>query len=60
MNEIQNFNNPEFGSVRTMEEDGKVFFSGKDIATALGYENTKDAIRRHCAADLASERGNFH
>lgn len=48
MNDIQIFNNPEFGSVRTIQEDGKVFFSGKDIATALGYSNTRDAMRRHC------------
>lgn len=30
------------------EEDGKVFFCGKDVATALGYVNTKDALAKHC------------
>ncbi|MDK8594453.1 BRO family protein, partial [Winkia sp. UMB1096A] len=35
-------------SVRMFEEDGKVFFCGKDVATALGYVNTKDALAKHC------------
>lgn len=34
-------------SVRMFEEDGKVFFCGKDVATALGYVNTKDALAKH-------------
>lgn len=46
---IQLFENPEFGLVRTMiEENGKVLFCGKDIATALGYIHTADAIAAHC------------
>ncbi len=48
MNEIKIFENAEFGSVRTIEENGKVMFCGKDVAAALGYSNTKDAIKRHC------------
>ena len=48
MNEIKIFENAEFGSVRTIEENGKVMFCGKDVALALGYSNTKDAISRHC------------
>lgn len=48
MNEIKIFENAEFGSVRTIEENGKVMFCGKDVALALGYSNTKDAILRHC------------
>ncbi len=48
MNDLQIFNNPQFGEIRTVEENGKVMFCGKDIATALGYSNTKDAIARHC------------
>lgn len=34
--------------VRMFEESGKVFFCGKDVATALGYVNTKDALAKHC------------
>lgn len=48
MNEIKIFENEEFGSVRTIEENGKVMFCGKDVTSALGYSNTKDAISRHC------------
>lgn len=48
MNEIKIFENTEFGSVRTIEENGKVMFCGKDVALALGYSNSKDAISRHC------------
>ena len=47
-NMIQTFVNEEFGSLRTLEENGKILFCGKDVATALGYSNTKDAIKRHC------------
>ena len=48
MTELQIFENPAFGEVRTIEEDGKVLFCGKDIAAALGYSNTQDALSRHC------------
>lgn len=48
MNELQIFKNPEFGTVRTLEEGGIVLFCGKDIAGALGYKIPKDAISLHC------------
>lgn len=48
MEEIQIFNNPEFGDVRTMEIDGKPYFAAKDIASSLGYVNTSKAIGDHC------------
>jgi len=38
----------ESTKVRMFEESGKVFFCGKDVATALGYVNTKDALAKHC------------
>lgn len=47
MNELQIFNNPEFGEVRTIQLDGDPWFVGKDVAAALGYENTRDALARH-------------
>ena len=37
MNQIEIFNSPEFGSIRTLEQNGKVLFCGTDVATALGY-----------------------
>lgn len=51
MNDIQRFTSNEFGTIRTVEQDGKVLFCGKDVATALGYVNTKDALSRHCKSD---------
>ena len=47
--EIQIFTNPEFGNVRTRtEEDGTILFCGKDVAEALGYMNTPQALNDHC------------
>lgn len=48
-NMIRIFECEEFGKVRTLkEETGRIVFCGKDVAVALGYSNTKDAIKRHC------------
>lgn len=48
MNELKIFENPEFGSVRTVEINGKPYFVASDVAKALGYANPRDAILRHC------------
>ena len=47
-NMVKTFLNEEFGSVRTIEENGRVMFCGKDVALALGYRRPKDAITAHC------------
>lgn len=47
MNDIQIFNNPEFGEIRTIDQNGEPWFVGKDIAAALGYSNPRDAIAKH-------------
>lgn len=47
MNEITIFENPEFGSVRTITIDGEPWLVGKDIALILGYSNPQKAIRDH-------------
>ena len=39
---------PEFGKVRTVEAGGRVWFCARDVASALGYANPKDAVNRHC------------
>lgn len=39
MNELKVFSNPDFGEVRTLEENGEVLFCGTDVAKALGYSN---------------------
>ena len=48
MNEMIIFNNPEFGNIRMVDEDGSVLFCGNDVAKALGYKSPKDAISTHC------------
>lgn len=47
MENIQIFNNPEFGDIRTITIDGEVWFVGKDVATTLGYNDTDKAVRTH-------------
>lgn len=47
MNQLQIFQNAEFGSVRTVVVNGIPYFVGKDIATILGYSNPPKAIRDH-------------
>ena len=47
MNQLQIFENPEFGAVRTVEIDGEPWLVGKDVAEALGYTNPQKAIRDH-------------
>lgn len=51
MNEIQIFNNPEFGNIRTVTIDGEPWFVGKDIAEALGYSNSRDALAKRVDAE---------
>lgn len=50
--QIQTFNNPEFGNVSTIEIDSKIYFYANGIASALGYNIPKDAISRHCKGAL--------
>lgn len=52
MNEIQIFSNPDFGEVRTIEENGAVLFCGSDVAKALGYSRPNDAVSAHCRATV--------
>lgn len=47
MNELKIFNNEEFGQIRTVVIEGEPWFVGKDIAEALGYGRTADAIKQH-------------
>ena len=51
MNEITIFNNEKFGEVRTVELNGEAWFVGKDIASALKYKDTADAIKNHVEED---------
>ena len=48
---FKNLVHPEFGELRTVEIDGEPWFVGKDVAAALGYTNSRDAIATHVFAD---------
>lgn len=60
-NSLQIFTNGEFGKIRTVDIDGQAFFVARDVAGALGYSNTKDAVNRHCHGvvkrDLIDSKG---
>lgn len=45
MTDLQIFNSPEFGAIRTIEKDGEPWFVGKDVAAALGYKEPTKAAR---------------
>lgn len=47
MNDLQIFSNPEFGSIRTIDQNGEPWFVGKDVATALGYADAFGALKKH-------------
>lgn len=55
MNEIIVFENEEFGSVRTIMIDDAPWFVGKDVAEALGYAKTRNAIQVHVDAEDKSD-----
>lgn len=44
---IQLFENNNFGSIRTVLIDGEPWFVGKDVAAALGYKDTVNALKAH-------------
>ena len=47
MNQLQIFENKEFGKIRTVEIDNEPYFVGKDVADILGYQNGSRDINRH-------------
>jgi len=57
MNDLQIFNNPDFGEIRTIEIDGEGWFVGNDIASALGYAKPRNAIATHVDAEDARIQG---
>ena len=48
MGNLQVFNNEMFGEIRMVEVNGIPYAVAKDIALALEYSNTNDAIIKHC------------
>ena len=47
MNNLKIYNSDEFGQIRTVTINNEPWLVGKDVAEALGYERTADAIRQH-------------
>ena len=46
MNELQIFNNPQFGEIRAVQKDGEPWFVAADVCRALEISNTTDALNR--------------
>ena len=40
MNQMEIFKNPEFGSIRVIEENGKYLFCGTDVASCAGVQQS--------------------
>lgn len=51
MSNIQIFNNPEFGSIRSVRKNGEPWFVGKDVAEILGYESPRSAVSKKVDAE---------
>lgn len=47
MNGLKIFKNEEFGEIRTVTINNEIYFVGKDVAEALGYERATKAIQDH-------------
>ena len=41
------FKSKEFGQIRTCTMKGETYFVGKDVASALGYGNSREALKKH-------------
>ena len=50
-NKIIIFTSEVFGEIRTCQVNNQIMFVGKDVATALGYSNTRDALSKHVDAE---------
>ena len=46
MNDIQIFNNPDFGDIRTVIIDGEPWFIANDIGKALGYADPRTGAKK--------------
>jgi prophage antirepressor-like protein len=47
MGDLKIWENPEFGTLRVIEQDGEPWMVGKDVAQALGYKDTVNALKSH-------------
>lgn len=51
MKDLRVFTNDEFGAIRTVQMNDETYFVGKDVATALGYANPKNAVPAHVSEE---------
>lgn len=56
MNELQIFQSEQFGMIRTAGTAEEPLFCASDVCRALGYNNGRDAISRHCEGDDVVKR----
>lgn len=56
MNELMTFTNEKFGQLRTAEISGQTWFCMSDVAKALGYSNSRDALKKHCRQKGVAKR----
>lgn len=59
MNDLQIFNHPDFGEVRTVTINDEPWFVGKDVALVLGYQNPQKALRDHVDDDEKTVNDSF-
>ena len=57
MNELQIYNNPQFGEIRAVSINDEPWFVGKDVAAVLGYSKPLNAIATHVDADDSLKQG---
>lgn len=57
MNDMQIFNNPEFGDIRIIVINDEPWFVGKDVASALGYGKERNAIQKYVDKEDALKWG---
>ena len=51
MNNLQIFDSPDFGQIRTIQQNGEPWFVSKDVADILGYQNGSRDVNRHVDED---------
>ena len=58
MEKLKIFQNPEFGTIRTIRDDkGEPLFCAKDVCEALGYKKARNAIAQHVDEGDALKQG---
>ena len=57
MNNLQIFNNQQFGQIRVVDVNTTPYFVGYDVALALGYAKPRNAIMQHVDSEDALKQG---